>query len=99
MINHVVLFKLKEYSENEKPAIIAEMKSLLEALEDKIEEVKYIEVGVNYELNAKSYDIALISHFESIEDLDKYRIHPEHQKVVARVGEITCERAAVDFEF
>ena len=54
MINHVVLFKLKDYPETEKPLIIAEMKSLLEGLKGKIDELKYIEVGVNYELNAKS---------------------------------------------
>lgn len=99
MINHVVLFKLKEYSETEKPIIINEMKSLLEGLKGKIKELKYIEVGINYELNAKSYDLALISHFESIEDLDKYRVHPEHKKVIAHFAETAIERAAVDFEF
>ena len=99
MINHVVLFKLKDFPENEKPSVIVEMKALLEGLKGKIAELKYIEVGVNYELNAKSYDLALISHFDSLEDLDKYRVHPEHQKVVARFGELTSERAAVDFEF
>jgi len=99
MINHVVLFKLNNYSEKEKPLIIAEMKSLLEGLKGKIEELKYIEVGVNYELNAKSFDVALISHFETLEDLDKYRVHPEHKKVLDRFAELRLERAAVDFEF
>ena len=99
MINHVVLFKLKDYSETEKPLIIAEMKSLLEGLQGKIGELKYIEVGVNYELNTKSYDVALLSHFDSIGDLDKYRVHPEHKKVLARFSELRLERAAVDFGF
>lgn len=99
MINHIVLFKLKDYPEAERPLIIAEMKSLLEGLNGKIEELKYIEVGVNYELNSKSYDLALISHFNSVEDLDKYRIHAEHKKVLARFSELSLERAAVDFEF
>ncbi len=99
MINHVVLFKLNEYAEEEKVKIISELKSLLEGLKDKIAEVRYIEVGVNYELNAKSYDLGLISHFESVEDLNKYRVHPEHKKVVARIAETTSARAAVDFEF
>jgi len=99
MINHVVLFKLKDYSEEEKPNVITEMKSLLEGLKGKIEELIYIEVGVNYELNSKSYDLVLVSHFDSIEDLDKYRVHPEHKKVVARFSELRLERAAVDYEF
>ena len=99
MINHIVLFKLKDFPKDEKVKIIDELKSLLEGLKEKIEIIKYIEVGVNYELNAKSYDISLLSHFETLEDLDKYRIHPEHLKVVARIMETTVERAAVDFEF
>lgn len=99
MINHVVLFKLKDYSEAEKPLIITEMKLLLEGLKGKIDELKYIEVGVNYELNTKSYDLALLTHFNSVEDLDKYRVHPEHKKVLTRFSELRLERAAVDFEF
>lgn len=99
MINHVVLFKLKDYTIEQKPAIIAEMKSLLEGLSGKIGELKFIEVGVNYELETKSYDLALITHFDSIGDLDKYRVHPEHKKVIARFADFNLDRAAVDFEF
>jgi len=99
MINHVVLFKLKEFPSEGKQQVISKLKTMLLALKGKIDELKYIEVGENYELDAKSYDIALISHFESIEDLDVYRVHPEHQKVVAYVGEVTEARAAVDFKF
>ncbi len=99
MINHVVLFKLKDFPVGEKEKILAELKSLLESLKDKIGEVKYLEVRLNYETDAKSNDIILLSHFNSIEDLDKYRIHPEHLKVVARFGEVTESRAAVDYEF
>jgi hypothetical protein len=99
MINHVVLFKLKDFPEQEKREVIAELTAALNGLKDKIKEAKYIEVGANYELEAKSYDLALISHFENLEDLETYRVHPEHQKVVKRIGETTVSRAAVDFEF
>lgn len=97
MINHVVLFKLKEFQAEEKQQVIATLKTMLLDLKDKIEEIEYIEVGENYELDAKSFDLALISHFKNIEDLDVYRVHPEHQKVVAYVAEVTEARAAVDF--
>jgi len=99
MINHVVAFKLNEYPAAEKALVVAEMKKLLENLNDKIEVVKFLEVGVNYELDAKSYDLVLISHFETLADLEVYRVHPEHQKVVKRFAETTCNRAAVDFVF
>lgn len=99
MINHVVLFKLNDYPEQEKQAVISELKAALESLKEKIGVLKYIEVGVNYELKAKSFDMALCTHFETLEDLEVYRIHPEHQKVVKRIGETTSARAAVDYEF
>jgi len=99
MINHVVLFKLKDYPTKEKKKVLVELKSLLEDLKNKIKEVKYIEVGLNFEFEAKSHDICLISHFESVKELDKYRTHPEHLKVVKRIGETTVSRAAVDYKF
>lgn len=99
MISHVVLFKLNEYPDEEKKRVIAEMKSQLEALKDKIKELKFIEVGVNYQLKAKSFDVALITHFDNLEDLDKYRDHPEHIKFVEKVAVWAISRAAVDYEF
>lgn len=99
MINHIVLFKLKKYSAEEKQTVILELKNSLLRLKESIDELKYIEVGENYELDTKSYDLALITHFESIEDLDKYRVHPKHLEVVKYVGEVTESRAAVDFHF
>ena len=100
MINHVVLFKLKDYcSESEKQSEISLIEDALLSLSSKIDELKYIEVGVNYDLATKSFDICLITHFESVDQLDAYRIHPEHLKVAELIGQHTVERAAVDFEF
>lgn len=99
MINHVVLFKLKEYPGEEKSKVIAELKALLEGLRNKIDVLRFLEVRVNYELEAKSYDLVLLSHFETLDDLDEYRVHPEHLKVIKRIGETTVSRAAVDYKF
>lgn len=100
MINHVVLFKLKTYSsDSEKQNVISSIEDGLLALSDKIVELKHIEVGINYELATKSYDICLITHFETTDELDSYRIHPEHVKVAELIGQHVVERAAVDFEF
>ncbi len=99
MINHVVLFKLKEFSTDERISVTREIKELLESLKNEIPELVHIEAGINYELPSKSYDIALISHFRSIADLDLYRIHPAHVKVAQRIGQLAETRAAVDYEF
>lgn len=100
MINHVVLFKLKKYdSESEKQNVISSIEDALLGLSGKIAELKYIEVGVNYELTTKSHDICLVSHFETVEQLDAYRVHPDHLKVAELIGQHVVERAAVDYEF
>jgi hypothetical protein len=99
MINHVVLFKLKDYPAEEKAEVMNELKTMLENLQEKIFEVKFIEVGINKDADSKNYDIALISYFENEKDLDAYREHPEHLKVVERIKETTVERAAVDYDF
>jgi hypothetical protein len=100
MINHVVLFKLKKYdSDSEKQNVISSIEEALLNLSNTIGELKYIEVGVNYELDSKSHDICLITHFENIEQLDSYRIHPDHLKVGELIKKHVVERAAVDFEF
>ena len=99
MLNHVVLFKFKAYPSDEKQEKLNQLKTALLGLKEKIAELKYIEVGTNYELDAKSFDLCLITHFENEADLKTYAVHPEHLKVVELVKEFTENRAAVDFEF
>lgn len=99
MINHIVLFKLKELAQEEKVLAANEIKELLESLQNEIPELVYIEAGINYELPSKSYDVALVSHFHTIADLDRYRVHPAHVKVAERIGQLAEARAAVDYEF
>ena len=100
MINHVVLFKLKEFeSEDQKAVVRNKIKQALLALKEKIEVLRYIEVGQNYELITASHDICLITHFETFDDLEVYRVHPEHLKIVELIKTNTIGRAVIDFEF
>ena len=57
-----------------------------------------MEVGENHELNTNSHDICLITHFDSLEALEIYRVHPEHLKVVDLIQANTASKAAVDYE-
>lgn len=99
MVNHVVLFKMNDYNPEEKKRLTLELKNMLVGLKEKIKEVRHIEVGIHVEPVAKSYDLALISHFDTIESLDLYRNHPAHLKVVEFIAKVTRSRAAVDYEF
>ena len=100
MINHVVLFKLKEFENEDLKAVVrSKLTHALLALKDKIQEIKYMQVGENYDLKTSANDICLITHFESLGDLAAYQIHPEHLKVIELVKANTSSKAAVDFEF
>ena len=44
------------------------------------------------------YDI-LISEFETMEDLEKYKNNPEHVKVSALCKQIRIDRQGIDYEF
>jgi hypothetical protein len=98
MFNHIVLFKLKDFQNDQiKSEVRDEIKNALLGLDEKITELKYIEVGNNFELNAASFDISLVTRFDSFESFVVYRDHPEHQKVVTLVRTNTADRAVVDF--
>jgi hypothetical protein len=100
MINHVVLFKLKEIDNEDQKAVVRnKIKNALLSLKDKIEELKYIEIGQNHQLNSDSFDICLITHFETLDDLNSYQVHPEHLKVAEIVKVNVSARATVDYEF
>ena len=99
MIKHIVFFKLKEeFEDSSKKEYLQRFKKMLEALPDKIDVIVDYEVGLNFIGDESGYDLALYSSFKRLEDLEEYRDHPEHQKVVAFVKKIVSERAVVDYE-
>lgn len=95
MIRHVVMWKFKPEEQEKMKAFI---EGLL-ALEGKIKELKYMEVGMNKNETGKNYDAVLISDFESLEDLQAYSNHPSHKAVSEICKEIRTDRVAVDYEY
>ncbi len=99
MIQHIVLFKLNEFENEDQKAVVRnKIKQALLALKEKIEVLRFIQVGQNYELMSSSHDLCLITHFETLRDLEIYRVHPEHLKVVELIKANTSGRAVIDFE-
>jgi len=94
MIVHIVMFKFK--NEN-KEANIQETKELLNALVDLIPNLKSMEVGVNFTVTDRAFDLSLYSTFDTKEDLDIYALHPEHLKVVEFIKSVTLESKVVDY--
>ncbi|MCE1199216.1 MAG: Dabb family protein [Marinilabiliales bacterium] len=98
MFNHIVLFKLKEFSNPaDKSAIRKQIIEELNELKNKIEGLKVLETGENVESDGASFDISLITRFDRLEDYLIYKDHPEHLKVVSLVRANTIDRAVVDY--
>jgi undecaprenyl pyrophosphate synthase len=100
VIRHLVLFQLSEEAEGRSKAENARIiKEQLEALQGVIPEIRRIEVKINHEAASDgNYDILLESEFDSLEDLQRYAMHPEHLKVGGYVSKVRTARAAIDYE-
>ena len=94
MITHIVCFKLKvPLTETAKKNA-----DMLRGLEGKIDVIRSLEVGTDIIHNERSFDIALTATFDSIEDLQVYRQHPEHVKAAEFLKEASVRIISVDYE-
>jgi len=99
LIKHIVMWKLKDFSEGKNKLENAQIiKRDLEALKDKIRELKYIEVGININESEQAYDVVLYSEFNSIKDLNTYQNHEEHLKVAGFIRKVVDARIVTDYE-
>jgi len=94
MLVHIVMFKFKE--ENKKANII-QAKQMLENLTGAVPTLRSMDVGVNFIEANRAMDLSLIAVFESVEGLNAYDIHPEHQKVVAFIKSVVEYSKASDY--
>ncbi len=98
MIRHIVMFKFRKAAEGADRAVnIQRIKSELEALPAKIDEIKFFEVGINFSNTNAACDLVLCSEFESKEALYSYQKHPDHVKVAQLVGRVCDERVVADY--
>ena len=100
MIRHIVMFKLFEFPSPEEKKNAAEaVKAELLKLKTKIPEIVEFEVGINYWTDISAFDLVINSTFNSREDLDVYRNHPDHLAFIAFNKNYSEKKAIVDFEF
>ena len=98
MVKHIVAWKLKNFAEGASKKENAEkIKAGLEALKNRIPQIRRIEVGVNFIESDAAYDVALYSEFDSEKDLELYQKHPEHVKIADFVGKVRESRVVVDY--
>ena len=99
MVKHIVMWNLRESAGGRsKSENLQEMKTRLEGLKDKIGEIKFLEVGINFNETGDAFDIVLYTEFENRVSLDTYQNHPEHIRVRDFVRSVRQERKVVDYE-
>jgi hypothetical protein len=93
MITHIVLFKLADV------ANVAATAELLRSMKGQIAELRHLEVGSDVLHTERSYDIALVTRFDSLEALQAYQVHPYHAGTVVPHMKTVCSSiVAVDYE-
>lgn len=95
MLKHVVMLKFKNSASE---SAITEVEKELGGLPAIIPEIMEFEFGRDVLRSERSYDFALVSEFENLEKMERYRVHPAHQKVVVKLKEICDSILNVDFE-
>jgi hypothetical protein len=94
MITHVVLFKLKDASQKS----VEKARDVLLGMKGEIPLLRHLEVGMDVLRSERSYDVALITRFDSMEDLKAYQIHPIHLEVAKYINSVKEASIAVDYE-
>ncbi len=95
MLTHIVLFKLTDPS----PEIITTTRDLLLSMDGKIPQLRHLEVGVDIIRSERSYDIALLTRFESLDDLNAYQVDPYHAgTIIPHMRSVSCGVVAADYE-
>jgi len=95
VIRHVLLFKYRaEVTEDERNHWIDSMRRLA----DEIPVIRSLSIGPDVAHTQRSYDVALVVDFASLEDLHTYQRHPAHVAAAAVSRALAEHAASVDFE-
>lgn len=95
MITHLVFFKLNDPSAEN----LAATRAKLLSMEGQIPQLRHLEAGIDIIRSERSYDVALITRFDSMDDLQAYQVHPYHAGEVIPFMKSACSSVvAVDYE-
>ena len=92
MITHIVLFKLIDRNNAQKA------RDVLLGMKGRIPQLRHLEAGIDVLHSERSYDLALVTKFDSMEDLKAYQAHPVHVEVLKYMTTVRESSVTVDYE-
>lgn len=97
MVKHIVMWKLRGDTPEQKALNAARLKRSFESLRGRIPGLLRLEVGVDHSAVDYACDVVLYSEFENQAALDGYANHPEHLRVKNEIGDMRIARHQVDY--
>ena len=95
MITHIVFFKLSDPTSES----ITKVREKLLSMQGQIPQLRHLEAGIDFIHSARSYDVALVTKFDSRDDLQAYQVHPYHAGEVVPLMKSLCSSVvSVDYE-
>ena len=95
MYKHIVLFKIKDEYKNEIPELV----KAFYGMEGRIEGMTSLFSASDFLHSGRSYDLALITDFDSKEAFDAYPTHPVHLPVKQHMHEVAESSVSCDMEY
>lgn len=93
MIRHIVMWRFRPGTEAEQERFLTGLRGLQGVIPELLRSEVAVSVGTD------NYDAVLVSEFESLETLERYKNDPRHKAVSALCKSIREDRVAVDCEF
>ena len=97
MIKHIVMWKVRGDTAQEKRETALIVKQCFEGLAGRIPGMKRVEVGIDISGVDYACDVVLYTEFESQEALNSYASHPDHLRVREQLGNMRTARYQVDY--
>lgn len=98
MIRHIVMWKLKGPTVEEKRLQAEQAREALLSMFGKVPGLTQIEVGIGLVSGEQEADLVLTSTHDSWQALSDYQTHPAHEPVKNLIGALRSERRVVDYE-
>ena len=87
-----------KFKNENKESNMEHAREILFALKPVISELRRMEIGFDFSKTDMSYDMMLLTEFDSVEDMKTYAVHPEHLKVSAFIRSVIESRVVLDCE-
>jgi hypothetical protein len=85
-----------EFEGMAKEEIMDKVTEMFVHLKKTIPQIKFMSVERDVLRSERSFDMIYVTEFESLDELEIYRVHPEHMKVAQFIGKVRVAQAVTD---